>query len=220
MGVKPYYPDKDPMTVGVGRSGRVADVVAEDARSVTGVGSRPGGTDVAAADTLDLVLRQVAAGMQGGVPPQQFLDNIYAAGRQLGNRAFLRWVSELRTRGRDTGSHTVAAGGGQAQQTACPDALSGPLQLMPKKKKKKADPDAPETQQEAPPDTGAAAMPGAQATPDAPAVAEKTATPAREEAGETTGGGGEEKEEEIAGAGGVEHPAVGECGGFRKLYRG
>ena len=187
MGVKPYYPDKDPMTVGVGRSGRVADVVAEDTRSVTGVGSRPGGTDVAAADTLDLVLRQVAAGMQGGVPPQQFLDNIYAAGRQLGNRAFLRWVSELRTRGRDTGSHTVAAGGGQAQQTACPDALSGPLQLMPKKKKKKADPDAPETQQEAPPDTGAAAMPGAQATPDAPAVAEKTATPAREEAGETTG---------------------------------
>ena len=187
MGVKPYYPDKDPMTVGVGRSGRVADVVAEDTGSVTGVGSRPGGTDVAAADTLDFVLRQVAAGMQGGVPPQQFLDNIYAASRQLGNRAFLRWVSELRTRGRDTGSHTVAAGGGQAQQAACPAALSGPLQLMPKKKKKKADPDAPETQQEAPPDTGAAAMPGAQATPDAPAVAEKTATPAREEAGETTG---------------------------------
>ena len=139
MGVKPYYPDKDPMTVGVGRSGRVADVVAEDTGSVTGVGSRPGGTDVAAADTLDFVLRQVAAGMQGGVPPQQFLDNIYAASRQLGNRAFLRWVSELRTRGRDTGSHTVAAGGGQAQQTACPAALSGPLQLMPKKRKKKED---------------------------------------------------------------------------------
>ena len=139
MGVKPYYPDKDPMTVGVGRSGRVADVVAEDTGSVTGVGSRPGGTDVAAADTLDFVLRQVAAGMQGGVPPQQFLDNIYAASRQLGNRAFLRWVSELRTRGRDTGSHTVAAGGGQAQQAACPAALSGPLQLMPKKRKKKED---------------------------------------------------------------------------------
>ena len=77
-----------------------------------------------AADILNCnSLGEVMAGMDGG-------------NHGMGNRAFMRWVGELRARGQDGDSHAIAAGSGRARQVVCPDALPAPLQLMPKKKKK------------------------------------------------------------------------------------
>ena len=116
-----------------------AIVGAESPRSGTGVGVMPWGTGVAAVETAEVALQRVAAGILGGVPPQQFMDSIYTAGQQLGNRAFLRWVREWQGEGRGqaTGSLPGEVTGVGVPGAAFPVTVSGPLQLMPKKKKKK-----------------------------------------------------------------------------------
>ena len=164
-----------------------AIVGAESPRSGTGV--MPWGIGVAAVETAEIALQRVAAGILGGVPPQQFMDSIYSAGQQLGNRAFLRWVREWQGEGRGQAMRSLPGEvtGEAVPVAASPVMVSGPLQLMPKKRRKKVAPEAPETQQEAQPGTGAAVMPGAQATPEAPAVPKKAATPAQGQASETTG---------------------------------
>ena len=131
-----------------------------------------------------------AAGILNGSGPREFMAGIDAGNRRMGNRAFMRRVGELRARGQDEEGLGVAPGDGRARQTPCPDGQSGPLQLMPKKKKKKAAPDAPqapERQLETPPDCGATATPVAQAKPEAPSVPEKTPPHEWEKATETAG---------------------------------
>ena len=173
------------MAAGMAQAGH-AGVGAESPRSGTGV--MPWGTGVAAVETAEVALQRVAAGILGGVPPQQFMDSIYSAGQQLGNRAFLRWVREWQGEGRGQAMRSLPGEvtGEAVPVAASPVTVSGPLQLMPKKRRKKVAPEAPETQQEAQPGTGAAVMPGAQATPEAPAVPKKAATPAQGQASETT----------------------------------
>ena len=174
------------MRAGMAQAGP-AIVGAESPRSGTGV--MPWGIGVAAVETAEIALQRVAAGILGGVPPQQFMDSIYSAGQQLGNRAFLRWVREWQGEGRGQAMRSLPGEvtGEAVPVAASPVMVSGPLQLMPKKRRKKVAPEAPETQQEAQPGTGAAVMPGAQATPEAPAVPKKAATPAQGQASETTG---------------------------------
>ena len=84
---------------------------------------------------------QVVAGLRGGAGLEEFRAGIEAGRRALGNRAFLRWVGELQSGGRDAPAQAGAA----------------PLQLGPKKRKH--------------PDTGAEAGPGASALGFAPADA-------------------------------------------------
>ena len=86
--------------------------------------------------------------------PPEYLAAMDACNRGMGNRAFMRWVGELHA--------------------------SGPLQMMPKRKKKKA---SPETQQETPPDTGAADVAGVGAAPEMPVMPEPAATPQQGESG-------------------------------------
>ena len=126
------------MAAGMAQAGH-AIVGAESPRSGTGVGVMPWGTGVAAVETAEVALQRVAAGILGGVPPQQFMDSIYTAGQQLGNRAFLRWVREWQGEGRGqaTGSLPGEVTGVGVPGAASPVTVSGPLQLMPKKKKKK-----------------------------------------------------------------------------------
>ena len=176
------------MRTGMAQAGH-AIVGAESPRSGTGVGVMPWGIGVAAVETAEIALQRVAAGILGGVPPQQFMDSIYTASQQLGNRAFLRWVREWQGEGRGQAMRSLPGEvtGEAVPVAASPVMVSGPLQLMPKKRRKKVAPEVPETQQEAQPGAGAAVMPGAQATPEAQAVPKKAATPAQGQAIETTG---------------------------------
>ena len=107
-----YYDNLHSITVETERAERVAAGI-ENVRSGAGVGVMPGGTDVAAVETAEVALQQVAAGMLGAAGPREFQAGIEAGHREFGNRAFLRWVEEWQGE------------------------VTGPLQLMPKKKKKK-----------------------------------------------------------------------------------
>ena len=99
-------------------------------------------------------LQEAAAVIQGGASPEQFRESIDAGYRQLGNRAFMRWVGLLHAAGH----------GGQAQadimQGRQDPAGSAPLQCMPKKhrKKERAMKLTPETLHEGEPETGAATL--------------------------------------------------------------
>ena len=95
-------------------------------------------------------LLTVAAGILDGVTPLQFMDSIDVANHQLGNRAFLRWVESLQAE--EPGAAIRAVGVPGRPPTA-------PLQLMPKKRKKKTEAaETPEGQQQELPDTAAAAL--------------------------------------------------------------
>ena len=138
MRVTLYHLNRVPMAVEAEQGEHSAAGAGRNGRSGTGAGGALRGTDVAVADTPDLVLSQVAAGMVGGVPRQQFMDNINAAGQQFGNRALVRWVRSRREAGRGTALHSLP---GEVAGEAVPGAASpahGPLQLMSKKKKKQA----------------------------------------------------------------------------------
>ncbi len=95
------------------------------ARPVAGLPGTPAGT-----------LRREAAGILNGNSPLGLMADAAAGNQRMGNRAFMRWVAELHARGQDGDSHADAVRDGRARQTAGPDALPGPLQMMPKKKKK------------------------------------------------------------------------------------
>ena len=116
-----YYYNLHSITAETERAERVAAGI-ENVRSGAGVGVMPGGTDVAAVETAEVALQQVAAGMLGAAGPREFQAGIEAGHREFGNRAFLRWVEEWQGEGR-----------GQATRSL-PGKVTGPLQLMPKKK--------------------------------------------------------------------------------------
>ena len=83
---------------------------------------------------------------------------------QMGNRAFLRWVGELQAAGRKREAHEAAVHGSQAPGR--PQTRLAPLQLMPKKKKKKgesAGAEVADTLPVATPETAAATVPEPQA---------------------------------------------------------
>ena len=95
-------------------------------------------------------LLTVAAGILDGVTPLQFMDSIDVVNHQLGNRAFLRWVESLQAD--EPGAAIRAVGIPGRPPTA-------PLQLMPKKRKKKTEAaETPEGQQQELPETAAAAL--------------------------------------------------------------
>ena len=97
-------------------------------------------------------LSGVAAGILDEVCPRQFQAGIDVVGRQLGNRAFLHWVAALQ---QDFGRHDIKEMG---EYTGCETGLApaagGPLQLMPRKRKKKGEATKEETSE-----SGATALP-------------------------------------------------------------
>ena len=96
-----------------------------------------------------VTLQMMTSGMLAGVTLSQFMDSIDVANHQLGNRAFLRWVESLQAE--EPGAAIRAVGVPGRPPTA-------PLQLMPKKRKKKTEGvETPEGQQEELPDTAAVA---------------------------------------------------------------
>ena len=116
-------------------------------------------------DGQTAALQIVAAGILGGASPLQFMGGIDAGSRQMGNRAFLRWVGELYAAGRERETHAVAAQGSQDQGLSL--TRLAPLQFMPKKKKKTGEPAAAEvadTLPEATPEAAAATVPEPQDT--------------------------------------------------------
>ena len=94
---------------------------ARDGHRRSGQGARlmPGGADGGCADSADLALQQAPAGLRGGAGVQEFQAGIEAGQRLLGNRAFVRRVEALQSRGQDAATPDPAA----------------PLQMMPKRKK-------------------------------------------------------------------------------------
>ena len=95
-------------------------------------------------------LLTVAAGILDSVTPLQFMDSIDVANNQLGNRAFLRWAESLQAD--EPGAAIRAVGVPGRPPTA-------PLQLMPKKRKKKTEAaETPEGQQQELPEIAAAAL--------------------------------------------------------------
>ena len=92
----------------------------------------------------------LVSGLQNGVAPALFMHSIDIASHQLGNRAFMHWVGALQAGGVD-----VADRGAGAQD----DPPAAPLQLMPKKRKKKTGTTkTPEALQEEPPEIVAATL--------------------------------------------------------------
>ncbi len=73
-----------------------------------GTGS-PGGVDTAVAGAAGEALGQVAAAMRGGAGQGEFRTGIEAGQRELGNRAFMRWVGELQSGGQDAPAADSAA---------------------------------------------------------------------------------------------------------------
>ena len=87
----------------------------------------PGGVDTAVAGVAGEALGQVVAGLQGGAGPGEFRAGIEAGQRELGNRAFMQWVGELQSGGRDAPAADGAAplqmmGGGKKKT---PEAEAG-----------------------------------------------------------------------------------------------
>ena len=102
-------------------------------------------------DAHEFSLGTVAAGILGGARPVQFMDSINAANQQLGNRAFLRWVGGLRARRQDWSRETDTCVSATEDQQGAGRQLTSiaPLQLMPKKRKKKGESMAEETAEKA-----------------------------------------------------------------------
>ena len=127
------------------------------------------------------VLQQLAAAMQCGASPLQFMESIGAGNRQPGNRAFMHWVGALHAAGRGGGAPADTVQGRQDP------GRSAPLQFMPKKRRNKeaAVELTPEGQTQATPETGAPEAPGATsgtppgAVAQAGAEAAATGTPAQ-----------------------------------------
>ena len=69
----------------------------------------PGGVDTAVAGAAGEALGHVVAGLQGGAGPGEFRAGIEAGQRELGNRAFMQWVGELQSGGRDRSAADGAA---------------------------------------------------------------------------------------------------------------
>ena len=163
MGHTSCYIDTHSSTAAIEQAGQAAEVGSDN----TLTGHSGGGTVWGYGPAGVAPLQTVAAGILGGVCPQQFMDSINTGGGQLGNRAFLHWVGELYAAGRGGETHAVAAQ--SLQNPGSPLTHHAPLQLMPKKKKKQGGSTAegvPERVSEATPE--APPGPGAQAESQAP----------------------------------------------------
>ena len=103
-----------------------------------GDGALQGGRPAIVRESATL-LDTVAAGIAGAVSPRQFMQDINACHKRMGNRAFVRWARKLHSRNLE------------------PDrvAVADPLQLMPKKKKKSGQSTSAEQSE-----TGAVGAPG------------------------------------------------------------
>ena len=126
-----YIPDTNHITADLEQAGQ-AVVGVDAARSGEGVPDAPCGSDAAA----DASFQRMAAGILGGVTPREFRAGIDAGHHRLGNRAFLRWVGELRGSGQSAQSLADEVAAGPMPPAVSRVAAPGPLQLMPKKKKK------------------------------------------------------------------------------------
>ena len=136
--------------------------VQEEQDTLVRSGPASGGNNFTHPDIYPVILQTMAAGISSGISPVQFMDCIQVGNRQLGNRAFVRWVGELRSREQDPGIQQVAGSG--LLEPGRSLTRQAPLQLMSKKKKKKGEPVVVETSgetSEATPEVSAA--PGAQA---------------------------------------------------------
>ena len=148
-----YNPETYHTTTETGQAGQ-AVVRSGSARYCSGVQAAPCSAETAGADADTTLLQRVAAGILGGVCPREFRAGIDAGNRQMGNRAFLHWVGRLHERDPDPHTNELAAGGfgrsrqaltlltrmheGRGNAAATPAPADGPLQLMPKRKKKAA----------------------------------------------------------------------------------
>ena len=133
-------------------------------------------------------LFSVAAALLRGNCQRELKTGIDAGNYRMGNRAFMGWVGKMQT----------LAGEWSGRRAAPADAvaLADPLQLMPKKKKKKAEqgmPETPEAQQESLPEAGATAGTEEQTGPDTPAVAAPGVTPEQGKIGEAGAPAGKKK---------------------------
>ena len=129
----------------------------------SGAGRAPAGIETSAVENAETGLQRLVPGLVPGSGARAYRDGIDAGHGMLGNRAFLRRVEGLLQAGRDGAAQSVPARGFQVPGQSVEQAAR--LQLMPKKKKSKAQP---QTRQETPPDRVATAVAGAQATPETP----------------------------------------------------
>ena len=166
-----YNPETCHTTTETGQAGQ-AVVRPGSARYDSGVQAAPCSAETACADAHTNPLQRVAAGILGGVCPREFRAGIDAGNRHMGNRAFLHWVGGLQGRDRDPHTNELAAGGfgrsrqaltlptrmheGRGNVAATPVPADGPLQLMPKRKKKVA-----RSASEVPPEASGTVSPGA-----------------------------------------------------------
>ena len=75
--------------------------VQEEQNTLVRSGPASGGNNITHPDNYPVILQTMAAGINSGISPLQFMDSIQIGSRQLGNRAFLRWVEELHAAGRE-----------------------------------------------------------------------------------------------------------------------
>ena len=146
-----YFPDTNHKTADTEQAKQAVAGVGP-ARSGEGVPGAPWGSDAAA----DASFQRMAAGIPGGVTPREFRAGIDAGHHRLGNRAFLRWVGELRGSGQSAQSLADEVAAGPIPSAVSRVAAAGPLQLMPKKKKK-----AGQSASTVTPEAGGTAMSGA-----------------------------------------------------------
>ena len=123
-----YHSDTDNTAACMERTGQDIGVGVDTSRA-----SLPPWRDKS--DGQSLSLQTMAAGIQGGIPLLQFSDNIRSGNRHMGNRSLMHWVGELYAGRQDTNPRGPAAQG--VQYPVPPQTHPVPLQLMPKKHKKK-----------------------------------------------------------------------------------
>ncbi len=117
---------------------------------------------------LSAALQTLVSGRHNGAVPVRFLHNTDIASQQVGNRAFMHWVGEMRAAGRAGEAHAAAAQDPQGPHR--PMVYDAPLQFMPKQHRKKEP--AMKVKQEG--QTGATqetSTPGVPAPPDTASVA-------------------------------------------------
>ena len=138
-------------------------------------------------------LQAVASGIFAGAAPLQFMDSIDAGNRQLGNRAFLRWVGKLQAAHREFNLPRGATHTPQGPNRV--PAENTPLQFGPRKRKKKGAPTeqvTPAAVPEAAPPAGAAAVPEPEealprAMPGVTAIADEKKKKKKKSRGQATG---------------------------------
>ena len=183
MSYSKCHSDTDNTAACMERTGQDIGIGVDTSRA----GLTPWRDKSACLDGQSLSLQTMAAGIQGGIPLLQFSDSIQSGNRQMGNRAFLRWVGELHADRQDMNIRGLDVQG--MQHPAPSQTRPAPLQLMPKKHKKTGTTETPEALQEEPSENVAATLetpaePGAgvgpepeetslQAEPEGVAVAKK-----------------------------------------------